>query len=68
MVNQVRFRKFDLHIREGINVDTNLFAKSPLILNVKLGSDLSYHLVNICVAWGGKYAVVIVDNNMTSSQ
>ena len=55
-------RNLNISVGEGLNVDANVFVKGILILNVKLGSNLRDCLVDCCVAWGGKGAVVHVDN------
>ena len=59
--NQVRLPKLYTPFREGINVYTDVVVEGPLILNVKLVSDLCDILVDCCVTWGGKDSLVQVD-------
>ena len=61
LVNQVRLRKLDLPVGEGLNVDADVGIDGPFILNVKLGSYFCDHLVGCCIAWGVKDAVIHVD-------
>ena len=58
----MRFKNIDLPIMGGLNVDADVVVKSHLIFNVKLESYLCDCLVSRCVAWGGKYAIIHVDN------
>ena len=60
-VYQVMLQNIDLTVREGLNVESNIFIKVPLILNVKLDSYICNRLVDYCAAWVGKYVIVHVD-------
>ena len=55
-------QKIYLPVYEGFNVNEYVVAEGPLIFNVKLFSYIRDFLVNCCVAWGGKDAVVYIDN------
>ena len=65
IVNQVRLRHFDLPFREGLNVDADVVVEGPLVVNIKLRSDLRDFLEYFCAAWRGKYAVVHVEEEDT---
>ena len=62
LVNWVRLQNIDLTVREVLNVDADLVVKGPLIFHIKLGYDLHDRLVNCCFVWGGRYAVVHVED------
>ena len=62
MFNHVKLLKIDIPVGKELNVDAYIAVKDTLIFNIKLESDLCYRLVNFCVAWGGKYAVLHVDD------
>ena len=62
LIYQVRLQKIDLPVREGINVDANIIVEVLLIFHVKIESYICDYLVDLSVAWGGKDAIVNVEN------
>ena len=62
LFNHVRLRKIDIYVGEGINVDAYGVFEVSLIFNIKLGSNLCDILVDCCVGWEEKNAIVHVDN------
>ena len=58
----VEVKKVYLNSGEGITIDSNVVIEGILIFNVKLESYFSDLLVDCCVDWGGKYAIVHLEN------
>ena len=62
LVNPARLKNIDLTIGEGLNVKAGVVVEGILIFIVKLGSNIRDFLVDLCVAWGSKDAIILVDD------
>ena len=58
----MRLQTLDLPVVEVIHIDAGVVVEGPLVFTVKIVSYLCDCLVNYCIDWWGKDAVVHLDN------